>query len=75
MAKGRKSYCRHKKIKLLAMQITPNTFTGIGHVCKECGAVRNSVNLGAKWKKGSTEALCEELIQVFGYQGHPHRFI
>lgn len=59
--------CRHKVTNQIVVQIVPHIQSIIGHVCVKCGAVKNSVDLHAKYKMGDSDTLISELAAHFQY--------
>lgn len=65
--------CKHKKAgwDLFVVQ-TDHIQSGIGHICQKCGAVRDSVDMDAKWQipydAKHKDLLLRALAEKFGYR-------
>ena len=57
--------CRHDDFEMITHG-TGLVRSCIGLLCKSCGAVRNSVNVGAKWERGDKLKMIAELVIYFG---------
>ena len=46
-----KKKCKHKEINILIADTFGDgtQYSGIGHICKKCGAVRDCVKVGCRW--------------------------
>lgn len=64
-----KKKCKHKEINILIADTFGDgtQYSGIGHICKKCGAVRDSVKLGSRWKVGDIVKLCKQLADKYDY--------
>lgn len=65
--------CKHKKAGFnLFVAQDGHIQSGIGHICQRCGAVRNSVDMDAKWQvpydAKHKDLLLRNLAESFGYR-------